>query len=419
MMYRFDDIFNEDMYRSSKVLFVTGPHNIFNNIVSDRIKSVCTDEGDTKMDTELLEEFGIADSGGIAIPNSVDFESFRQMINMPAISGKWFTKVELGNMTKKQLDWLKNYMKEPSDNGVICLVGTEFRDYMHWLKDKAIAGSQEVNLISLSFPNYKSLKPIVKMMFESENARIEDRALELFILRMSSSYDDYIKVVEKICVENLPDGYRAMPPDEVPVITYDNTLNSMKGIENFVIDDFLYMLTMPLSSDKLSGKKVIYRMLGYLVEEYGTRGLVNKLSSKIDELLDFRYYINKGYIPVLVNFNVEEAKQLINGTSLEGTRDETGRDEPITKKSEYQFKRLARLAGRTSLQDWLYMKLILSNVKRYDENSYIRALYSLVSRSVLNDNRINNDIGISNMFTLGLDYIDSIEYTDDPDEIEV
>ena len=56
------------------------------------------------------------------------------------------------------------------------------------------------------------------------------------------------------------------------------------------------------------------------------------------------------------------------------------------------------------------MKLILLNTNRYDDNSYVRVLYSLITRSVLNESRLNNDIAVENILDYDINYINSIRY---------
>lgn len=141
-------------------------------------------------------------------------------------------------------------------------------------------------------------------------------------------------------------------------------------------------------------------MMGYLIEEYGACRLARTLKSKIDELMEFRVAINNGYIPILVNYNIDEAKNLI------------GEDNPISKKSDYQFKRLAEVASKTSLADWALMSLILLNSDKTNERSCIKAIYSLVSRSVLSPMMLSNDVGLDMIFSDELALLDDIIYLD-------
>ena len=241
-------------------------------------------------------------------------------------------------------------------------------------------------------------------MFAERNASIEDRAIDLFIVRMSSSYDEYENIIEKICNSSLPSGYLNMKMSELPMITYQDTFEAMRGIENFVLDDLLEKIAEPLSTDNPNGRSSIFKMMGYLIEEYGARSLVNMLLNKIDDLIEFRLAINSGYIPIIVDYNVAESKRLI------------GEENPITSKSDYQFRKLAKMASKTSLKDWVYLRLILQNTNKYSEYSYARALYSAVTRSVNTESRINNNIGVDNILYKDMDILDAIAYRDEIEE---
>ena len=381
-------------------MFVTGQYNIFNNIVVDELRSRCAGTASVELDTSILEEFGVNIDEEIKVSNTVDLSTFMEVVRTPSINGKWFATAQLNTLTKKQNDWLKEYIKNPNENGVLALTSTAYKDYRFWLNNKKIPTDKYVSLIQLSFPRRDALKLLVNNLFLKHNAMIESRALDLFIIRMSSAYDQYEQIIEKICTNCLPDGYLQMDILDVPVLTYDKVFDSLRGIENFVIDDFIKQLTIPLTSDRLKSGAVIYKMMEYLVDEYGARKFVNTLLSKINELIEFRIAINVGYIPIIVNYNVAESKKLI------------GEENPISSKSDYQFKRLASLASQTSLLDWVYMKMILQNTNKFDESSYNRVLYSLITRTVLTESRLNNDIMIDNIFHYDLDYINSIKYTD-------
>ena len=228
---------------------------------------------------------------------------------------------------------------------------------------------------------------------------------------MSSAYDDYNMVIDKICNENIPQEYfeaiKSADKDDFEKIeiTKDMIISSMHGIENYVFDDLIYALVKNQNTDKIKKGIQVYRIIHILAEEFGYRVLVNKLKAKIDIMIKFRIAIDDGIIPILVNYYVDEAKQRL------------GKDNKLSEMSDYAFKRYANLASRTSLRDWMYMKLILLNVKGYSEEQYETALYSLASRRSLSELRINNDIGIENSLNADLRYIDSIQYVGEESEV--
>lgn len=397
MKLEFSAINSLEEYRDCRVMFITGPYNIFNNIVMDKLKEFCN-ETDEIVDGSIYEEFGLEVGQEVKLSNSINIDTFIYAVRSPSITGRWFCSVELNTLTKKQNEWLKEYIKNPSENGILVLNSNQYKDYRFWLNNNKIKVDKYVHIIQLSFPRRDDLGVLAVNLFRERNAKLSPSALDLFIIRMSSSYDDYIQIIDKICEENLPEGY--LQSKEIYDIDYDSVFNSLRGIENFVLDDFIYQIVKPLTSDKPKSGTIVFRMMGYLIEEYGARKLVNLLIAKIGDIIEFRMAINKGYIPIIVNYNVSEAKELI------------GEDNPISKKSDFQFKKLAQIASLTSLQDWVYMRMILMNVSKFSETSYNKALYSLVARTQLTESRLNNDILIENMNSYDLKYINSIQYQD-------
>ena len=304
-------------------------------------------------------------------------------------------------MTKKQKDWLKQYIKAPSKYARLVVYCHEFRDYATLLRDRIINNSKEVHVIQLSFPYRQALETVVRTLFEQRGVHIEQRAIELFIMRMSNSYDEYEETIDKIIVASVPKDYSdQVAKDWKYTITYDDALNAMKGIENFVLDDFIERLLIPMKSDKTNGKNKIYRMLAALEEEFGAQGLVNKLRYKIDDYIEFRVAINSGKIPIKVRFSVDSAKKAL------------GDDSKIVKYSDYTFRRMANIASQTSLRDWTYMRLILNNTSTWDKSSYERVLYSWINRSVLTESRLNNDIGIDNIMRVTIKDLDTVRFSD-------
>ena len=64
MQYSFNDIFSDDMYRNTRVLFIFGKYNFFNKLVSDtfKYKNLNTEENSLiKFDDDISREFGFTD----------------------------------------------------------------------------------------------------------------------------------------------------------------------------------------------------------------------------------------------------------------------------------------------------------------------------------------------------------------------
>lgn len=407
MRYTFKDLYEEEVqfYDSAKVLFVLGHYNLFNNIAIDKIKMLCKPPKQEAINEELLKDFGIEGGTGggtevISVSNNVDFDTFTKVIDISSMEGKWFTSIDYAFASKKQRDWINAYIKSPSNNGRLVVYCNEFKNYRMLLKSSVIANSQWVHLIQLSFPSRKALINIVEGLFEKNGALLERKSIELFIMRMSNSYDDYEETVEKIINETIGTVEEG---SKLKSISYDSVLQAMKGIENYVLDDFLERLLEPLELKQANGKRKIYRMLNALLEEFGAVSLVNKLRFKVDDYIEFRLAINSGIIPVKVRFSVQEAKSRL------------GEEHKLTRFSDYTFRKMALLASETSLKDWVYMKMMLAHIKyKYEPASYERALYSLINRKVLNASRLNNDIGIENIVDKSVSgLLDSVPYNEE------
>ena len=79
--------------------------------------------------------------------------------------------------------------------------------------------------------------------------------------------------------------------------------------------------------------------------------------------------------------------------------------------SDYKFKDHSILAAKTSLRDWVCMKMILNNIDNiFKDEAYERALYSLVVRTTLEPSRLANDIGINNMYSVIDEVLTGIKY---------
>lgn len=392
LKYTFRNITEPEIYDSCQVMFVTGPYNIFNNIVIDELKSRSESVDDYDENTGLLSEFGIDvnSKDEIKISNSVNLETFLDVVDMPNVNGKWFCSVDLATMSKKHKDIIKNYIKKPSSNGILVIYANEYKDYREYLRNRTLVNSPVSHIIQLSFPNRGILTQIVEQLFKQRRVEVGIKATELFVMRLSTSYDDYEETIDRLCLGR-----------ENTELTYDEMLEGLKGVENFVLDDLIERLLIPVPNNSTSANKKMYRMLSSLIQEFGPEKLVNRLKYKINDYIEFRIAINSGIIPIKVRYSVLEAKGRL------------GEDSRIAKINDYQFRRMAYIASKTSLRDWTYMRLILNNVtSRYRPESYEKVLYSLVNRSNLSEFRLNNDVGIIDIISPDLDKLNKTIYTE-------
>lgn len=398
MKYNFKDMLNAELYENSRVIFILGKYNIFNNLVSDEFRERCKEESTFSNSIGLSEEFGFArqeDEGTEnGILNSVDFNTFLEVVGVPSINGKWYCKADLSSMNKKQKESLLKYIKEPSENGILAVVSNEWRDYKDILKNRVLAYSKVSNIIELGFPHKDILKILVKQMFEERKIEIVPSAIDFFILRMSRAYDEYEEVIESIVTQHSD-----------TILELKQIKNYMKGIEHFIVDDFMYEVVKPLGSDKTNSKKILKMMMA-LQEELGAKDFLYKILNQIEDMIELRILINKGYIPIGINYFY---KDVIN--SIGGEKSKFG------KLQEWQFKRKVYLASQTSLRDWEYMRIILNKAienKKVSEDilekKCQKALYELCTRSVITADRVNNIIGIDNVLSKTIVNVDKLVY---------
>lgn len=372
MIYKFKDLYNPKLYDDSSIVYVTGKYNVFNNIVID--KFIRLSKGDTSIDfdTELFEEFGLSDTNlKSAISNTIDTDTFFDTVYSPPITGKWLTIVDYNTLTKAQLKRLQLYQKDPSPNGILIIRATEYRDYKSLLKDRFIATSNIVNLIQLSFPNRDTLNKVVRYMFKQRNIIPHSKAVDLFIMRMSSNYNAYTDIMDNI-MQQLGSYDRQVELD------YDTLKSLLKGVQFYLLDDFILTLTLPMKSKNIQRTRKVYSMEQELIYELGHKGLVYKLRSRVDELIEMRIAINKGYIPIRVKYSTREAKERI------------GENSRLHRLSNYSFKHTAYIASQTSLKDWLFIRLLLEGT------DYERIIHTIVNRYALSRDRILNNLTIKN-----------------------
>lgn len=418
------------MYRNTRVLFIFGKHNFFNEIVSDTFKykntmqndtalihtgSTITDEFDfTDKSEENTDEFS-DDNTQQSVGNSIDFKTFLSVVNVPNLYGKWVCIETLAGMQKKDKDALMKYIKDPNENGIVIIIGNEWKEYKDLLRNKIINMSKYVSSIQLSFPRGDVLAKIVKQLFEEKGIKIDNAAIDLFLTKMSNDYDNYPNVVADVCEMHHSEHLTAKE-----LKTY------MKGIENYVLDDFIGELVKPLANDSTRSKKVL-RMMVTLMDSMGAESLARQVQRSIEECIDFRIMINSGVIPMGIRYfysdTIEDIKNTFGEVVKITQRDKQTKEIVVTEQknkyismNEFVFRRKAELASRTSLRDWEYMSIILSKALNTpftagaDRDFIIKkALYEICTRSVASESRILNDIGFENILGKDLEWLDSIK----------
>ena len=223
-------------------------------------------------------------------------------------------------------------------------------------------------------------------MFKSKGVDVTRQAVELFIMRLGTAYDEYTTVIDSIA-----SNYKNMS------MTYREMVAALKGVEEYNIDDFIVQLTCPIRTRKIRKRK-IYRMLGALLEDMTPRELVYKLKSKLDDLIEIRLAINNGYVPINVVFSVPEAKNRLPENSR------------LRNLNDYTFRRYAEVASRTSLKDWIFMRMMLDGAGRtWDNIKYERLLYSLIHRGQVTTEALLSDMGFLDPFEAELESINKVK----------
>ena len=318
-------------------------------------------------------------------------------------------------MQKKDKDALMKYIKDPNENGIVIIIGNEWKEYKDLLRNKIINMSKYVSSIQLSFPRGDVLAKIVKQLFEEKGIKIDNAAIDLFLTKMSNDYDNYPNVVADVCEMHHSEHLTAKE-----LKTY------MKGIENYVLDDFIGELIKPLANDSTRSKKVL-RMMVTLMDSMGAESLARQVQRSIEECIDFRIMINSGVIPMGIRYfysdTIEDIKNTFGEVVKITQRDKQTKEIVVTEQknkyismNEFVFRRKAELASRTSLRDWEYMSIILSKALNTpftagaDRDFIIKkALYEICTRSVASESRILNDIGFENILGKDLEWLDSIK----------
>lgn len=398
MKYTFKDVLLPEIYETANVIFTAGQYTLFNNMVADRIREECKPKvdifGDT--DTTLLSEWGIQGSKDgepkkLSITNIVDFDTFMGVVEMPSLNGRWYCSVGLDSLKKKQKEQLMNYIKAPSPNGALVVFTMEWKEYKDLLWNKAIQLSKSVHIIQLSFPNRTVLTSLVTNIFKSKGLHINESAASLFVMRMSSAYDEYEEIIDGIALER---------PDST--LSEADMQECLKGIDNYILDDLITEMLKPMGSDKVRSQRYVYKMLTSLLSSMTAQELVTKLKYKVADYIEFRVAINEGIIPIKIKYYFNDVIRHFP------------EDNKLAKMSEYTFRKMANTASLTSLRDWIYIQLMLNNASRsWDVQQQEIALFSMIHRSTLNRHRILNDIGVINTLDESISIVNRARFTEE------
>lgn len=381
MLFKFNSLyeFNSELYTESRVVITLGSYPIFNNIVADKLKSLAIPQFlHNNLSSDFIDDFVV--SKGSESVNSLSLDDFIKNKTTYPMMGKWFSLVNYNkSLSENQKKFIFDYIGKSSDSGILVVNCDDFREYKKFKFNNAIKNSKAVNLIDLSFPDRTTLKSVILDLLAKFNnghkIKVSEKALDLFIMRLGSDYNSYYGILQEIA-----NDFKSTE------VGYDDMLSYIKNIDNYNIDEFIERLVTTKVKDKFVTTRKVYKAYYSLCEDIGIKKLISRLTYKIEDIIEMRYLINTGKVPVLVRYGAK---------SIQDTLDDTSR---LKKLSSFSFKKLAKLASLTSLRDWFYIKMIIS---KYDINKITniqgeQVIHSIIHRGAFSSNRINNDIAILN-----------------------
>lgn len=403
MKYSFKDINKDELYSRSRVICVFGKYAYFNKKVSDRVRKICQDSTTRVVinNIGLGDEFGIDESVSDSVSTSLDFDDFMKTVDSPSINGLWYCVTSYNVLTKNQKDQFLRYIKDPSPNGRLVIISEDWMEYRELLRNRILTTSFASSYIELSFPDKKLLKEILIQDFANRGVDLDSKAADLFLIKLSKAYDKYEETIDTVV-----DRFIGEQGEDKQAGMVQMSVNDMKdcskGIQYYVIEDFVYALLKPMSSGKTNSKKVL-KIMSALVDDMGADVVLHRVKKVVNESIELRELINKGIIPIKIKFFYKDVMKSIEELY--------GENNKYSKMSEYAFRQKAYLASETSLRDWVYMKIIIDKALSFhnanDNDRYKAALYELCTRSVLSESRLNNILGIENILNKDLDDLDA------------
>lgn len=339
----------------TSILILAGKYDIFSNLIQDSQRKRCKEDAlNLVVTSETLMEFG-----GCTDTNrdtGLTLREFYSLVYSPKLIGKWFCVVDYESLGADALKILAKYMNKPSEYGVLVIRVKDFRMYRVFERDRRVKESTAINYINLSFPSRKVLNRIVTSLFESKGLVIEKDARDLFINKLSTGYDEYEGMAERFV------DYKS------ELITYEIVAKILKGVENYILDDFMLELTKVVLKDKKTNRK-IYKMVRSLLSDYSLKELLKRINRKAKDICEMRFYINKGYIPVGYPYSLAEVQSRVSEKSR------------LKNMSAYTFKKILNIAKRTSLEDWVYIVQLTNTLSLSSVDNMI-ILHALLHRDL-------------------------------------
>lgn len=394
MIYKFKDIYNNELYNSCNIVIIAGEFQVFNNIVADKLRDLANPKFMSNSDTSFLSEFEISNSSNSV--NTLGFDEFILNKSTYPMIGRWYCNVNYSSLLEKQRKLVLEYIKSNKNCGILVVNCSSYKEYKMFIRNNVLKNSETAHFINLNYPDRYTLKHIItdKLAYysNSNKVKISDKALDLFIMRLGADYEKYNSLLEVIA-----NDFKGLS------IGYDDVLSYIKDIDNYNIDEFIERLVTTKIKDKFTSNRKIYKAYYSLVDGLGLEIFISKLKYKIKVLVEMRYLINTGVVPVLVRYGTKSIQ------------DSLGDNSNLKNLSSFTFKKYAKLANMTSLRDWYYILLMLNNCSNSSSTKdimYERILNAIIHRFCFSSERLNNDIGIINTLDKGIYNLNILSYSD-------
>ena len=403
MKYRFDSIEKIHTTQDMRVLVISGDHNIFIDYIMNNIKNTVGSLENT-LNTEEDDEFNTLGER----ESTLDYDTFTRVCNSISPMGKWVCKVNWDITNKKNRDRIKAYIKNPSQHALLIVTVSEYKNIRELKSYRALDGSKYSHYIDIQYPRKFQLEPLVKEMFIKKGMNITEDCVKLFILKMGTAYDEYynnmdtirdrLGVTNKLAELNKDiDETKGDEPYTFINVNITDFKQAMQGIDYFVIEDFLLQLLVPMHSGKIVKRRRLYKILDTLLGDFTAREICTKLRFKVEELLMYRAYINRGLIPVRTRYNADKIKDRLPENSK------------LRNAATLTFKKNAYVASLTSIKDWFYIDCLLNRNSNSDsDEKFLSTLMTIMGRTVISNDRLMNDIKVKNTLDEGLFTVNSV-----------
>ena len=369
MIYNFDSIFTkyEEQY---PVVFLCSQYPIFANIVIDRCYEYC--KGDLTMDISAYKFFAADETD--TQESYLEFPTFLSYVAGKKAIGKWYSKIEYDTAPKTFSEPLYSYLQHPSKNGLLLIVVRDWRNIKKVLANKFYTGNSNICVYNLTFPRKKMLYALIENIFQTHKIDSTKQAINLFITRMGMNYNAYSEQLDLIIQDNKGKS-----------LTYQQMQSYLSGVYNYAVDDFIASVMTNKGKDKIVKNRKAYKILNSLLNEYTASQIVSRVLNRVNVLIEYREIINDGYLPFSHDYDVKKIQEkLPEDSKAKGV-------------STSYFLKNVELASKTTIKDWYFIKIILSNRANRSEFESFKALMSVIHRFIYNNDRLMNNIRVKDI----------------------